>query len=315
MKYWWVNHKQTFNAEFNGGYIWSPKRNINGARNQTYDYLTETNIGDIIFSYADAKIKAVGLISSHHQDAPTPAEFGEKGKQWDNDGHLVNVNWVPVFNPLRPKEKINLIAPLLPEKYSPIQGNGNGNQTFYLCNISEELARLLLNLINGQNPRFEDLLIDLNQRYNVERDQINNNDIQIPNVENTERKQLVDARIGQGLFRDRVTKIETSCRVTGLANKSLLIASHIKPWKSANNIERLDGNNGLILSPHVDKLFDRGMISFKDDGTVLVANETTRTALNRWRIETTNVGGFNDKQKFYLEYHRDVLFEESRKAI
>lgn len=313
MNYWWVNHKQTFNAEFDGGYIWSPKRNINGARNKSYDYLTETKIGDMIFSYAGANIKAVGLISSHHQDAPTPSEFGEIGKQWDNDGHLVNVNWVPVFKPLRPKEKINLIAPLLPEKYSPIQLNGNGNQTFYLCKISEELARLLLNLIDVQNPRFEDLLIDLNQRYNLERDLINNNDIIIPNVENTERKQLVDARIGQGLFRERVTRIESACRVTGLTNKSLLIASHIKPWRNANNIERLDGNNGLILSPHVDKLFDRGMISFKDNGEVLVANENTQLALNKWRIITTNVGSFNEQQKFYLEYHRDVLFESNRK--
>jgi hypothetical protein len=31
-----------------------------------------------------------------------------------------------------------------------------------------------------------------------------------------------------------------------------LVASHIKPWRLSDNSERLDGNNSLLLSPHVD---------------------------------------------------------------
>lgn len=62
-RYWWVNHKQTVREELDGGYVWSPKRNRNGATNQTYINLTRTNALDEVFSYADGQIKAVGVIS------------------------------------------------------------------------------------------------------------------------------------------------------------------------------------------------------------------------------------------------------------
>ncbi len=57
MRYWWVNHKQTFRHEFEGRYIWSPKRNRNGARNRHYDFLREVTPGDFVFSYADGAIR------------------------------------------------------------------------------------------------------------------------------------------------------------------------------------------------------------------------------------------------------------------
>ena len=73
----------------------------------------------------------------------------------------------------------------------------------------------------------------------------------------TERDALTKARLGQGLFRHRVAEREPACRVTGLKRQEFLVASHIKPWRDCDNSERLDGANGLLLSPHVDKLFDR----------------------------------------------------------
>jgi putative restriction endonuclease len=67
-----------------------------------------------------------------------------------------------------------------------------------------------------------------------------------------------------------LSEIEKCCRITQIADLRLLRASHIKPWRACNNNqERLDGNNGLLLSPHVDLLFDRGYISVEDDGTLL----------------------------------------------
>ena len=65
MSYWWVNHKQTYSSEVEGGYIWSPKENSNGARNQTYINLTLTTPGDVVFSYAAGKIKAIGIVESN----------------------------------------------------------------------------------------------------------------------------------------------------------------------------------------------------------------------------------------------------------
>src|SRR5690606_13700062 len=89
------------------------------------------------------------------------------------------------------------------------------------------------------------------------------NDRSIPE---TQRIQLTKARVGQGLFRKRVMHISPHCRVTGVDDPRLLIASHIKPWKDANNFERINGHNGIMLSPHVDALFDEKLITFEEDG-------------------------------------------------
>jgi hypothetical protein len=92
-------------------------------------------------------------------------------------------------------------------------------------------------------------------------------------------------------------------------NKALLIASHIKPWSECDNAERLDGNNGLLLSPHIDKLFDRGWITFTDAGDLLCADPSIERALQQWGVELPlNVGLFSLKQAKFLSYHRDVIF-------
>lgn len=135
-------------------------------------------------------------------------------------------------------------------------------------------------------------------------------DIKASTLGDTEKLQLSKARIGQGLFRANLEAIEPACRVTGVTNKALLIASHIKPWsKCDNNAERLDGNNGLLLSPHIDKLFDRGWITFTDSGDLLCAEPSIEQALLQWGIGLPlNVRPFNSKQAAYLAYHRDEIF-------
>lgn len=90
-------------------------------------------------------------------------------------------------------------------------------------------------------------------------------------IPDTEKSQLILARRGQGLFRRRLEYIESGCRLTGVSDRAHLRASHIKSWRDSTNRERLDGNNGLLLAPHVDHLFDRGFISFEDNGKLLVS--------------------------------------------
>ena len=85
-------------------------------------------------------------------------------------------------------------------------------------------------------------------------------------------------------------------------------ASHIKPWSVSDNHERLDGNNGLLLAPHIDHLFDKGYISFEDNGVIIVSKQTPEEILNAWSVKLKNVGSFNPIQRVYLGYHRkDVL--------
>jgi hypothetical protein len=83
MRYWWVNQNQTYNAEFTGGYIWSPKRNKNGARKQFYENMRIVGPGDVIFSFWDTMIVAVGRSVSYCYDAQKPEEFGARGVNWE----------------------------------------------------------------------------------------------------------------------------------------------------------------------------------------------------------------------------------------
>ncbi len=177
----------------------------------------------------------------------------------------------------------------------------------YLANISEELGRLILNTIEENNLKISTGIVDAQT---VTIDNTIEQKIREGSLPETEKEQLIKARYGQGTFRIRLEKIEYRCRMTGVDDKRLLVASHIKPWRYSDNVERLDGNNGLLLSPHVDKLFDKGWISFSDQGRILCADQDIRKTMERWNLNPNmDVGAFNDKQKFYLDHHRQNIYQ------
>jgi hypothetical protein len=147
-RYWWVNHKQTFKSEFEGGYIWSPKTNKNGARNRTYENLTLVKPGDVVVSYAHGHIKAIGLATCYFFETTKPEEFGETGSNWADTGWFVPILWIELSFPISPKAHIEKIQPLLPKKNSPLQANGNGNQGCYLAAISLALGIAVLDLLD-----------------------------------------------------------------------------------------------------------------------------------------------------------------------
>ena len=88
MKFWWVNHKQTFKEEIEGGYIWSPTKNNDGSRNQTYLNLTAVKVGDIVYSYAAGEIGAVSVVEREYVENERPEAFGHSGEQWDKNPTL-----------------------------------------------------------------------------------------------------------------------------------------------------------------------------------------------------------------------------------
>ncbi|HUB61357.1 MAG TPA: hypothetical protein VL978_11675, partial [Puia sp.] len=112
MSFWWVNHKQTANEEISEGYIWSPRTNKDGSRNEAYLNLTRVRPGEMIFSYANGVIQAVGIIKSLAEDEPKPVSFGSAGDRWDKEGWMVRVKWVRLRTAIRPKDFIDEIAPL-----------------------------------------------------------------------------------------------------------------------------------------------------------------------------------------------------------
>ena len=160
MRYWWVNQNQTYRHEVQGGYLWSPKRNDNGARNPFYESMREVAPGDLIFSFIDTRILAVGIAQSYCWESPKPEEFGNAGQNWENIGWKVQVNFTEFANRVRPKDHIDVLRPLLPKRYSPLQPNGNGLQSIYLTEVPTSLAEVLIGLIGLKKlPSRESALI------------------------------------------------------------------------------------------------------------------------------------------------------------
>jgi len=128
----------------------------------------------------------------------------------------------------------------------------------------------------------------------------------------TEREQVTKARVGQGQFRDRLISVWRGCAVTGVDRNDLVRASHIKPWRMSSNHERLDPNNGLLLLPQYDHLFDAGYITFDDDGGLLqspVLAELSPSVLGFDR--EARLRRITDEHREYLDFHRRRLFLRS----
>lgn len=150
MRYWWVNQNQTFRQEIEGGYLWSPKRNKNGHRNPFYEFMREVAPGDIVLSFSDTRIAALGIVSGYCRESPKPEEFGTAGTNWSQIGWRVGVRWQRLANAVRPKDHIARLRPHLASKYAPLTPEGNGLQSVYLTEISRGLAWTLFELIGAE---------------------------------------------------------------------------------------------------------------------------------------------------------------------
>jgi putative restriction endonuclease len=275
----------------------------------------------LIFSFMDTRIQAIGIAQSYCWESPKPLEFGTAGQNWENVGWKVNVAFTGLSAKVRPKDHIEILRPLLPERYSPLQSNGSGLQSVYLTEIPADLAVVLMGLIGKE---VEPLSIAAKSTKPIVADDLDfwegkleqevANDTNVPE---TDRTAIIRARKVQGLFKDRVSQIESKCRITGVQNPVHLIASHCKPWRDSTNEERLNGENGLLLTPSIDHLFDRGFIGFEDNGRLVISPVAHRPSLERMGVGTTrpvNVGGFSSGQKAFLEFHRNaVLLQAIRK--
>ncbi len=134
-------------------------------------------------------------------------------------------------------------------------------------------------------------------------------EIKLPNE--TERKGLVTSRVGQGAYRKRIIhRWEYKCAVTAFDKLNLLIASHIVPWADSNDNERLDVHNGILLSPTYDALFDRHLITFDNQGKIILSNSIEVQAFQKIAVtgqeKIQNLSNFNLE---YLEKHRTRFTE------
>lgn len=326
MRYWWVNQNQTYAQETGGGYLWSPMRKADGGRNPFYEFMREVAPGDLILSFADTLIRSVGIAQSYCYECPKPAEFGTTGAYWEKIGWKVDVHFHVLRNQIRPGDHMPRLLPHLPAKYSPLQARGYGNQGVYLTAVSPPLMNAIADLVGMElkvllrGDQQTDLPVDPYKKHAVGlvewEEHLQQKLVADASIIETEKQALIMAWRGQGRFKENVSLLERRCRVTRVDRPEHLRASHIKPWRDSANDERLDGENGFLLTPTIDHLFDRGFISFEDNGKVLISPVAHRPSLDRMGVDTgqvINVGGFTERQKQHLDFHRNFVFLEARK--
>lgn len=135
---------------------------------------------------------------------------------------------------------------------------------------------------------------------------------QIREITQTEKKQIISARIGQGIFRRNLIIDCSFCPITGIDDTNLLIASHIKPWRVSSNAERINHKNGILLTPTFDMLFDTGRISFTDDKELIISrliSEENRARLNLTDGMICDIFHIEGREEF-LDFHRREIFIE-----
>ncbi|MGG0120532.1 HNH endonuclease [Bacillus paranthracis] len=131
-----------------------------------------------------------------------------------------------------------------------------------------------------------------------------NEELKAVEITETEKEKVIKSRIGQSVFKKALLAIEKKCSLCGVSDERFLIASHIKPWSQSNHKERLDVNNGLLLCPNHDAVFDKGYISFNEDGRILISeslDEATKVFLN---INKTMNVRMNEGKRQYMKWHR-----------
>jgi hypothetical protein len=132
-------------------------------------------------------------------------------------------------------------------------------------------------------------------------------ELNLPTV--TERSGLVTSRVGQGAYRKRIIhRWEYKCAVTNFNKLDILIASHIVPWSKATDHERLDVNNGLLLSPTYDALFDKHLITFDNKGKIQLSDKIENSAYQKIGVtgkeQITDLSMYNVQ---YLDRHNQIF--------
>ena len=125
-----------------------------------------------------------------------------------------------------------------------------------------------------------------------------------------EAEKLVKVRLSQNKFRKSLFDIHQKCAITGFENSQFLIASHIKPWSQSESVEKIDPYNGLLLTPNFDRLFDRGLISFSQQGDILTSYRLSVSDKLFFQIPERVCIKFDFNHQKYLDFHRDMIFEK-----
>lgn len=295
MEFYWVNIGATHQTVIDQHFLWAPKSSVNKVGNEVtrlyWDNVGKVRQGDIIFCCYNQRISFLAIADgdSYPEERPMSRSFLD----WDAVGNRVDVQIVELDRKVHRDEiSSEFIARFNNRSLPTLFSNQATLNQIYMAHLPADAGMYLLEAVN-QTARCEDVFIRAGS-------------VEPTKISATTREALVMARVGQGKFRaDLIKRWGGRCALTGLQNVNLMVASHINAWALSDNIERLDVENGLLLAPHIDRLFDQGLISFSDDGAlqishVLNSEERVIFGLDRF----TKIDALSRRNLVYLERHR-----------
>ncbi len=310
LQYWWVNQSKAVARGLMGDYLWTA-RDKRGVPTDAAQSITRVQRGDLIFACADGAVRGIGVALRPAIEAVRPQELASSGKPAGPvQGWYLPVRFFELAVPLNPREHIEALKPVLPAELSPLRSTGARNPVVYLTPVSAAMAEVLRGLLAEQ---LEDVEAQIKAAAVSELadDWVESSIRRRTDLSPQQKQQLIRARRGLGVFRRSLEQIETACRLTGLLDRRHLRACHIKPWSVSDDQEKIDGCNGLLLSPHIAHLFTRGYISFSDQGDLLASRYLNPAILTSWSLRMPmKVGVFQPRQRLYLDYHRREVFDQ-----
>ena len=291
MAFWLVYQGTSFERARKGGYLWAPKVGKNGQSQVYWSNMERVRPGDLIFSAFNGALRAISETSLPAYTAERPDPLDDQF--WYGNGWRLDVAYSDLSAPMPYAEWVPAVLAEMPARYSPFTSMGRPNQG-YLYELPTTVGEYLARLSREQG-------VDLEEAARLAASP--------PAGGATEREQLARARIGQGKFRKDLMQVWSSrCAVSAVERPELLRASHIKPWSSSNNKERLDPANGLLLSAVYDAAFDALLISFDDDGIITFSSDFPHAAGTAAGINpTAKLSVVTDAMKDYLAEHRALV--------
>lgn len=311
MNYFHVFQNKSYKEERSGGYLWAPQKSKNGQTFHHWEDMKYVKKGDIIFNSFKGQLVSVLIARDDCKEHERPIGLDQL-ELWEREGWMVKANYFDLDIPITYKDYMQTILELQDERYAPYNKSGRGN-TGYLFRVSTQLADYLFGIIEKKNGYTrEKFYIDFEEQVikNISED-IESSIV----LDKTEKELLIKARIGQSIFKKKLLLVEKKCNLCGVTDERFLIASHIKPWSKSHNQERLDVNNGLLLCPNHDSLFDKGYISFDKDGKVLISSsldEDTKIFMN---LNKSMKIVLTEGQLTYMKWHREERFMKKQNAI
>ncbi|MGA1931523.1 HNH endonuclease [Arcobacter sp. YIC-464] len=295
VNFYWVNIGRSYKEVLDNSFLWAPaytylKDGQTKTVNAGWKHVPEVRKGDVIFCQHKKNICFIAVAKENAYPSQRPAS--RKFEKWKNEGYKIDVDLTILDTPIDRSLFIDDIKNIFNDKCSPklVADSGTISQQ-YLISIPNGAAALILNHTTEKSIEIqENIRTNKSRKKPTER----------------QRKAIVKARVGQGIFREEVLELwNNTCPITKINKKELLIASHIVSWQLSNDEEKLDKYNGFPFSPDVDKLFDKGYISFSDEGKLLVSKFIDSNVIQKLGIDiNSKIVGLKEEHKKYLERHR-----------